>query len=187
MNSKICLDDNEELDAFSSFYSYEGMKDIFNINGNIYVVGPSGNIGIHRMFGGNYGETFDGMQVGWSVTYKANPEPMTDKIFTNLEYTADVIDGNVDDVNYIEGLPLRNLSIWNEYQKGSVDFTRRYNSLQRDNARMFRLWRVQLPRDEMSKNRLDRIRNTWCYIRLSDDNPLGKKVVLHNVMLKYYK
>ena len=125
--------------------------------------------------------------VGWGVTYKANPEPMTDKIFTNLEYTADVIDGNVDDVNYIEGLPLRNLSIWNEYQKGSVDFTRQYNALQRDNARMFRLWRVQLPRDEMSKNRLDRIRNTWCYIKLSDDNPLGKKVVLHNVMLKYYK
>lgn len=187
VNSKICLSYNEELDAFSSFYSYEGMKDIFNINGNTYAVGPSGNIGIHRMFGGNYGETFDGRQVGWGVTYKANPEPMTDKIFTNLEYTANVIDGNVDDVNYIEGLPLRSLSIWNEYQKGSVDFTKQYNALQRDNARMFRLWRVQLPRDEMSKNRLDRIRNTWCYIKLSDDNPLGKKVVLHNVMLKYYK
>lgn len=187
VNSKTCLSYNEELDAFSSFYSYNGMKDVFNMGGNTYVIGPSGNIGIHRMFGGNYGETFDGRQVGWGVTYKANPEPMTDKIFTNLEYTADVIDGNVDDVNYIEGLPLRNLNIWNEYQNGSVDFTKQYNALQRDNARMFRLWRVQLPRDEMSKNKLDRIRNTWCYIRLSDDNPLGKKVVLHNVMLKYYK
>lgn len=187
VNSKTCLSYNEELDAFSSFYSYNGMKDVFNMGGNTYVIGPSGNIGIHRMFGGNYGETFDSRQVGWGVTYKANPEPMTDKIFTNLEYTADVIDGNVDDVNYIEGLPLRNLNIWNEYQNGSVDFTKQYNALQRDNARMFRLWRVQLPRDEMSKNKLDRIRNTWCYIRLSDDNPLGKKVVLHNVMLKYYK
>lgn len=187
VNSRFCLSFNEELDAFGSFYSYEGMKDVFNIGGDTYSIGPSGSISVHRMFGGNYGETFDNAEAGWSVTYKANPEPMVDKVFTNIEYTADVIDGSVDDVNYIEGLPLRSLDIWNEYQKGSVDFTRQHNALQRDNTRKFRLWRVQLPRDEMSRNRLDRIRNTWCYIKLSDDNPLGKKVVLHNVILKYYK
>ena len=186
-NGRYCLSYNEQLDAFSSFYSYEGMKDVFNLDGESYAVSPSERIGIYRLFGGNYGETFDNKPVGWGVTYKANPEPMIDKIFTNLEYTADIVDGKVDDVNYIDGLPLRNLDIWNEYQKGSVDFTKQYNALQRDNARKFRLWRVQLPRDEMSKNRLDRIRNTWCYIKLSDGNPLGKKVVLHNVILKYYK
>ena len=187
VNNKYCLSYNEQLDAFSSFYSYEGMKDIFNICGESYAVSPSNAIGIYRLFGGNYGDTFGDKQVGWCVTYKANPEPMIDKIFTNIEYTADVIDGSVDDVNYREGLPLRRLDIWNEYQKGSVDFIKQYNALQKDNSRKFRLWRVQLPRDEMSKNRLDRIRNTWCYIKLSDDNPLGKKVVLHNVILKYYK
>lgn len=187
VNNKYCLSYNEQLDAFSSFYSYEGMKDLFNLGGDSYAVGPSARIGIHRLFGGNYGETFDNKPVGWWVTYKANPEPMTEKVFTNLEYTADVVDGSVDNVNYREGLPLRSLDIWNEYQRGSVDFTKQHNALQRDNARKFRLWRVQLPRDEMSKSKLDRIRNTWCCIKLSDDNPLGKKVVLHNVILKYYK
>lgn len=186
-NKKYCLSYNEQLDAFSSFYSYEGIKDIFNIGGESYFIGPSDGIGLYKFFGGDYGKTFDDNTIGWSVTYKANPEPMTDKVFTNLEYTADVIDGKVDNVNYSEGLPLRSLDIWNEYQKGSVDFTKQYNALQRDNARKFRLWRVQLPRDEMSKNKLDRIRNTWCYIKLTDNNPLGKKVVLHNVLLKYYK
>lgn len=187
VNSRYCLSYNELLDAFSSFYSYEGMKDVFNMNGESFAVSPSERIGIYRLSGGNYGETFDNKPAGWGVTYKANPEPMIEKVFTNIEYTADVVDGKVDDVNYIEGLPLRSLDIWNEYQRGRVDFTVRHNALQMDNARKFRLWRVQLPRDEMSKNKLDRIRNTWCYIKLSDDNPLGKKVVLHNVILKYYK
>ena len=187
VNKKWCLAFDEELDAFSSFYSYEGMKDLFDMGGYTYAIPPDDRVDIYRLRGGGYGYTFANKTAPYHVEYKVNPEPLVDKIFTNIEYTADVIDGNVDDVNYKKGYPFKKLDIWNEYQKGSVDLTKQRNPLQYDNARKFRIWRTQLPRDEMSKNKLDRIRNTWVYLKLDNEEPSGEKVVLHNLWVKYYK
>lgn len=186
-NDKTCLAFNEEIDAFSSFYSYEGMRAVFDTGGFAYSISGESGVNIYQMRAGVYNTFYGGKRNPWWITYKVNAEPMTEKIFTNVEYTADLIDGRVDEVNYKEGNPLERLDIWNEYQSGTLDLTKQINRLSSNTRRKFRLWRLQIPRDSLSNNRFDRIRNTWAYIRLYNSGESDDKAVLHNAIVRYYK
>lgn len=186
-NDRTCLAFNEEIDAFSSFYSYEGMRAVFDTGGFAYSISGESGVNIYQMRAGVYNTFYGGKRNPWWITYKVNAEPMTEKIFTNVEYTADLIDGRVDEVNYKEGNPLERLDIWNEYQSGTLDLTKQINRLSSNTRRKFRLWRLQIPRDSLSNNRFDRIRNTWAYIRLYNSGESDDKAVLHNAIVRYYK
>lgn len=186
-NNKTCLAFNEEIDAFSSFYSYGGMRAVFDTGGYAYSISGESGVNIYQMRAGLYNVFYGGKRSPWWITYKVNAEPMTEKIFTNVEYTADLIDGRVDEVNYKDGNPLERLDIWNEYQSGTLDLTKQINRLSSNTRRKFRLWRLQIPRDSLSNNRFDRIRNTWAYIRLYNSGESDDKAVLHNAIVRYYK
>ena len=48
------------------------------------------------MFKGNYTPSY-------SITYRVNPEPLADKIFTNVEFLADFYTANSPDLPYSFG------------------------------------------------------------------------------------
>ena len=141
------------------------------------------------MFKGDYGIGLEGNTMDYSIEYVLNPEPMIDKTFTNAEFTADVFEPSIDIHSpYSQasnGIPFDKLSLWNDYQKGDLDLER---ALRGTLSKRFKSWRVQLPRDENSKYKHDRIRSPWVHLKLSKTG--GKntnKMVFNNLTVKYYK
>ena len=181
-NDDISLVYNEGLQSFTSFMPYN--KDIiFNLNGESFIIDE--NVNIHKMFEGEYTPDY-------SIEYKVNPEIYSDKIFTNVEYSADClpfykpidsipVDKRINKPN----LPFDKLEVWNEYQYGITDIKDRFKYPNFESK--FRKWRVDIPRDIHSKNKLGKFRNPWIYLKLSNSTNHTDKMVFHNLLVKYYK
>lgn len=183
-NKDYCLSYNEDFQSFISFYDYNNIDTLFNLNKESVVLKTDNNkIVPSIMFKGNYTPSY-------SITYRVNPEPLTDKIFTNVEFLADFYDTNSPDIPYSFGetghslAPFNKLRVWNEYQEGIVDGTglsRRYPNFEKK----FRTWRVDIPRDK--NNHRDRIRNPWIMLKLSRNDAPNNRMVFHNLAVKYFK
>lgn len=183
-NKDYCLSFNEDFQSFISFYDYNNIDTLFNLNKESLVLKTDNNrIVPSIMFKGNYTPSY-------SITYRVNPDPFTDKIFTNVEFLADFYATNSPDIPYSFGetghslIPFNKLRVWNEYQEGIVEdysLKRRYPNFQKK----FRTWRVDIPRDK--NNHRDRIRNPWIMLELSRNNAPNNRMVFHNLAVKYFK
>jgi hypothetical protein len=183
-NDKDCLVYNEGLQSFTSFMDYSNIYSLFNFNGASILLDNVGNIIPKKMFGGDYTSKY-------SIEYKVNPEPYSYNTFTNVEYIADCLSSakHVDDIpteikEYFN-LPFDELEVWNEYQYGKTDIKERFAYPNFENK--FRKWRVDIPRDEYSKNKLGRIKNPWILLKLNNTSNHDDKMVFHNLLVKYYK
>ena len=171
-----CLNYNEYLNSFISFYPYTNTKELFCVDGESYLFDSTNTF--NRMFNGDYTSNYH-------IQFKINPEPLADKIFTNIEYIADCIPESIKIDN--KGLntnnrPFDTLKVWNEYQEGTTNLL---NVRYPKDAKKFRIWRIDIPRD--STNKKDRIRNPWIYLKLSNSTNNKDKMVFHNLLVKYYK
>jgi len=189
MNNNNCIVYNELLQTFTSFfdnYRYAGM---WSLNQKFYALDDIniGNALLYEMFGGDYSSDY-------SITYKVNPEPYTDKIFTNLDIIADRYYNNDSpddepDILDTSVLPFTNIKVWNEYQNtGDVALTEeKYTPSVYKNK--FRIRHIQLPRciKADSKYKLDRIRNPWTFIKLSSSGNSTSKLQYHNMTVHYYE
>ena len=176
-NENNCVVYNEDLQAFTSFMDYKNIDTLFTLNSKSVLI--DNNIP-KLMFGGDYTDNY-------YVEYKVNPEPLIDKIFGNVEYIAECIPNNIkiDTVGNTLTKPFDKLDVWNEYQEGSTAITALYKYPNFE--KKFRIWRVDIPRDSKNGNGLNRIRNPWAYIKLSNNTSHNDKMVFHNLLVKYYK
>ena len=176
---------SEKLGNFTSFYDYNGVEAMLNVGDSFYSIITkneeiTGNTPTHlyKMFNGDYNNFF-GEVKPYSITIISNEDPQVDKVFTNLDYRADFFDSNN---NYLENESFDTLEVWNEYQKGKE--TLKYSKFRPSNLKKkFRMWGANIPRDK--KNKLDRMRNPWLYIKLSKENPGTSKMELHDLVVKY--
>lgn len=183
-NEDYCLSYNEDMQSFISFYDYAGINAVFNIGNESVILSPSESIVTPSiMFKGKY-------TTEYGMIYRINPEPLVDKIFTNVEFIADMYAANAPDVPYSLGTtadklpPFNYLKVWNEYQEGIVDNTalkKKYPNFEKK----FRVWRVDVPRDK--NHRRDRIRNPWMMLELRRFNAPNNRMVFHNLLVKYFK
>jgi hypothetical protein len=177
---KYCLGYSEKLGQFTSFYDYTDVETMFNIGTGFYSIKADngGNQSIYQHSVGNYNE-FYGEIKPYHLTIISNEDPQVDKVFTNLDYRADFFDSNN---NYLENESFDTLEVWNEYQRGKE--TLKYSKFRPSNLKKkFRMWGANIPRDK--KNKLDRMRNPWLYIKLSKENPGTTKMELHDLVVKY--
>ena len=178
-----CLAYNEDLKRFSSFYPYNGIDILFNISGKSFIFKNK----FYEMFKGDFCTGLDGENVGYSVEYRVNPDSYSDKTFTNIEFIADMLNDG-EDINSpheedLDAVPFDKLEVWNSYQEGSTELSKKlFGPL----AKKFRIWRVQIPRDNKSRFKHDRIRSPWIHLKLSS-SALNKRVVFHNLIVKYFK
>ena len=120
---------------------------------------------------------FYGEQKDYYVEFNVNPNPLQDKIFTNLEYRAYV--DNSDDT-------FDNVEVSNEYQHGSCNPNK--NRFKYPNAeKKFRIWRLDIPRDSNSRKGLDRIRNPWMKLKLTKSTNTNNRMNFHDLLVKYYE
>lgn len=177
---------NEDLNSFTSFMDYINKSAIFNNRGKSFLIKTSGPIKVYEMFGGDYGVGIDNKPIDYSIEYVVNPDPNLDKTFTNIEFIADLVDSEnkyASPNTFVEGKPFDAIEIWNDYQYGKTNLEFGvFGTLQRK----YKIWRSQLPRDENSRFKNDRIRGPWVHLKLSK-NSGNKKMIFHSLNIKYFK
>ena len=186
-NEAICY--SEVLGNFTSFMSYQGISLIESYENSVYTM-KDGKL--YSMFTGEYNKFFGENYEPWDFTFISNGIDNNlmdfDKIFTNIDYRMDMI----SDTGYQHDNSLDFIRVYNEYQDTEdVNLNRSNTSLSFWNKeanlqKKFRIWRIQIPRDKKGGNGLDRIRNTWCKIKLGSKGENNYKAVLHDLNVQYY-
>ena len=216
VNNDKALAFNENLKVFTSFYNYGKAPYFCNLEDT--------GIWVNKQYGGteyslwkhqenNAYCYFFGHEYPYWTTLIANPEPQIDKIFTNLEFRANVdYEGNQGengDFEFFE--PFKQLETWNEYQHGIANLSYQRNSfihhtLDKNAAlkRRFRIWRCDIPRDNApidptTENPMgiyrksskphpnDRMRNPWLYLKLLRSEIASmKRTEIHDVVMTYF-
>ena len=211
INNETALAYSEKFNCFTSFYDYGGTPYFDNLDDiGIWLKGDK----LWKHQAGEYGNFF-GENKPYSMTLIANQEPQMDKIFTNLEFRACVNEEGVYDESkdkFVPSLPFDRLEVWDEYQHGITILTNRNQGSRFEHgllngilSRKFRIWRCDIPRDNAAVNAkvecplgikrfkakpLDRIRNTWAYLKLGKDaadKGMGlSKTEVHDIMATYF-
>ena len=186
-NESICY--SEVLGNFTSFMSYQGISLIESYENSVYTM-KDGKL--YSMFTGEYNKFFSENYEPWDFTFISNGIDNNlmdfDKVYSTIDYRMDMM----SDTGYQHDNSLDFIRVYNEYQdtedvnlnrsNTSISFWNKEANLQKK----FRIWRIQIPRDKKSGNGLDRIRNTWCKIKLGSKGENNYKAVLHDLNVQYY-
>lgn len=182
-----CLVYNEQFGEFMSFFDYN-VNFIFPFEKSLIAIKDNT---LWKQFEGDYLSYF-GQNVGYNIEFVSSEYPTADKTFYNLEFRADVLDGNITESsvqsthNNENKTPFSSVRVWNEYQDtGVIDFTRtiRRDGFSNINQR-FRIWHSDIPRDSNDPRGLNRIRSPWARINLSNVAE-SKKTVIHDIGVNY--
>lgn len=200
---------SEKFGEFISKLSYHAIPAMFNVKqNNFYILKQNENtLSLYEMFKGQYNNFFGTFQP-YDITFASNglegyfdsnrggyTERNTntrnlDKIFSNVELRADrwidEIDGTLADNS--DWLPFDYIRAYNEFQDTDNVRLSWLNCKPTNAKKKFRVWRLNIPRDKVHK--LDRIRNTWCRIKLGTDNSIRSNnsgvIQLHDLNTIYY-
>lgn len=168
INRYTALAYSERMNAFTSFYDYQCTPYFINLSDTGLWLRTNGNSSsLWKHNGGDYCSFF-GENRSFSMTLIGNPEPQTDKVFTNIEFRASV-DGDATKVSQRDStggyiisndkiapkLPFDYLEVWDEYQHGIAHLTNRnghtamlhHSGMDASLKRKFRIWRCDIPRD----------------------------------------
>lgn len=171
-DKKITLSYNLAQQGFSSFYDYNSSMYIFS-KGKMRTINPMNNSSVWENFLGAY-NSFYGENRPSSIEFIANPEPLADVTFNNLEYKSEARQNRIEIPNYT----WERIKATNEFQNSNL-----VELLMRSNIRKLeRKWRLNIPRN---KGKVDRMKNTWINIRLEADNIKGYNYRNHDIMLYY--
>ena len=184
VNKNTALVYSELLGQFTSFMSYGQVPGMFNIDSDFYAI-KDGKI--WEQFAGDYNMLF-GNYHPYSVTFVSNSDEPYDKIFNTVEFRADCWD---KDGLLASGHTFDTLEVWNEYQKGISSLTY-LKSRPSPLKKKFRVWRANVPRANTdwngveAKNKMDRIRNTWAYVKLSMNKENTDRMEFHDMIVHYF-
>lgn len=171
---------SEVLGQFTSFMSYEAVPAMFNIGPDFYAIKDGS---LWQLFTGDYNHFFDRYEP-FDFTFVSNKDSVQDKVFSNIELRTDFFEG--DSLQHRRIFDY--IRVWNEYQDtGDVTLTFR-NAKPSNLKKKFRIWGIDIPRDKDRK--LDRIRNTWAYVKLGVygdlDHETSTRMELHDLSVKYF-
>ena len=173
---------SEKLGTFTSFYDYGDTPYFCNFEdeGVWLKHRAEKTTSIWQHQGGEYCQFFGKNKPYWTILV-GNPEPQTDKIFTNLEFRA-CVDGEGENVPVIQSqtkptryqpyLPFDYLEVWNEYQHGAAKLENKYGydamrHFMSDGSaalkRKFRMWRCDIPRDGAGSDKFSVFDYTFDY------------------------
>lgn len=131
---------------------------------------------IYQMFEGEYNNFYGEIKPS-NVKLLMNPSPDIDTVFNTLQYTSDVFD---EDNKELASESLTKLRTYNEYlDSGDVILV---NSRNGNMKRFFREWKITIPRNSNSR---ERMRGTWMYADLVFENSENKRIRLNDIILHY--
>lgn len=209
------LDFSEQLGEFEGFYSYGGTDYMFNYLDNFIAIKDNKLwkqfAGDYNYFFGNKNENCE----PFSITLISN-EGVNDKTFTGMEYEADTWDSKdvllnetFDYLNVwneyqigVESLNSSNINkyyhfsnlkkkfrIWRAQMPRELDF--KHTIYLPDINKEIDIMNITERSIDIKKlfdlkQSLNRIRNTWAYIKLSKNSIDNHKTILHNIKIDYF-
>ena len=170
------------INSFTSFYNYGNVPMMINLEDK-FVSFRDNKLWLQGE--GEYNKIFNEEQPFYTL-YRINPNPYTDKIFSNIEYKADMFDSsdNLTDSTF------NKLKVWNEYQSNEIEINKDTLDSYPDVKRKFRTWRLDIPRDKISSDNpygLNRMRNPWLYIELLKNYEGNQRMEFHNIDVTYFE
>lgn len=168
-NTSLCY--NEDIAEFTSLYDYHHASNIFCLGANTYLIKDNS---IYKQRSGEY-STFFKERRPYYIEILANDNPLISKTFTNVEFNMDP--------TYLGGLEeiFDFVNATTSYQEGGEILN--VNKIKPSNIkRKFRIWRINLPRELGSMNRL---RDRWCRIKLQNTAPSGNSMRLNYINVSY--
>lgn len=155
--NKMTLCYNIIQQGFSSFYDYHGTMYI-PYKGELFIPDPNNQTRLYQSFAGDYNVFYEQNQES-SIEFIVQPEPHVECTFNNLEYKDEASNSNQTEVVKT----FEKIRVTNEFQdSGEIDLKPKFNI-----RKLNRKWRLNIPRDN---NKVNRIRNNWAKIRLSNQN-----------------
>lgn len=187
---------SEKFQTFTSFYDYGRTPFLCVLDDiGIWVKDSGSRSYLWQHHAGDYCKFF-GVNKPYSTILVGNPEPLTDKIFTNLELRANIEGDGLykrEDGTFVPATPFDTIEVWDDYQHGIATLGNRqsHDSMahhKKDRTasikRKARIWRLDIPRDNALINKdvessmgitrftvkpLDRMRNPWIYLKLQKE------------------
>lgn len=164
-NGEWCICFNEQLDCFTSFYSYVTIPYKFNYLDKCYSI--DNNRDSSKIWKDNYTyerKLYKKEFASW-IDLLVNPVGQYDKVFNFIEYNADSYHTD-SDVKFNSLNPYTRITAYNRYQWGQHVLN------QTNTKNRFNLWRSDIPREiKNTKQTMNRIRSPWCHIKL-EYNPV---------------
>ena len=195
-----CLIFSEKLQQFMTFASYDNTGVMTNVKDKFlaFKVRPTDEPSTDSWYvhEGPY-SSFFGYDRDYYIEYRLSQDPMFDKTFTTIEWTADMVDTDKykKESPWDATLPetFDTLEIRNEYQRGISDLTYRNAMTPFNMQRKYRIWRANIPRDreglkEKGMTTLDRIRSQWATFKLTkkaSENNRNRLHEIHNLVVRY--
>ena len=178
---------NEVVGQFVSYMPYSNTPTMFNVVDKFYCIK---NNYLNEMFAGDYNYFF-GEYYGYDLTFVSNGSSKgitsMDKIFNNIDFRADRWSDKLDSILSSE-CPFDYIRVWDEYQDTGEVLLKNKGNIPSNLKKKFRVWRIQVPRD--AHNRRDRIRNTWCKIKLGAapryNNGNNGFIQFHDANVQYF-
>lgn len=162
---------NELLDEFIDLKQYKPTQYIYK--GEKFIIQENFNNKLYEQYAGNYNEFFD-IYYPSTITLQINPESDYDCVFDTIHYNSELYLNDIDQPNQT----LTHIQAYNEYQDSGripLIFSRTGNL-----RRKFREWQANIPRE-----RRNRIRNPWIFLKLELDNTSNYKMILHDIIIHY--
>jgi len=191
------------LGQFVSLYDYKAPYMIFNVGENLYSVAPdaSGNNYqlpvVWEMFGGDYNTLF-GKQYRSDFTFISNADYQSEKVFSNVEFRGDFYSG-MKALNALQhDSCFDKIRVWDEYQDTQEQGLKFEKVLFSNLKKKFRVWRTIVPRaskydstTKAYKSSMERIRNTWCKMQFTMNDPTASShspynMELHDMSVVYF-
>ena len=170
---------SEQIGTFTSFMDYAKLPVMVNVNDKFFTFTKNETTGMNRtweMFAGDFNSFFGNIRPYW-LTFISNSDPTIDKIFDNLAWRSFEYSEVTDDFQGILQ-PLKtfdSLRVWNDHQdSGEVALYDQEGNMTPTLKKKFNVFRALVPRDKLGNWKgkgINRIRNTWSYIRLAKLNP----------------
>ena len=162
---------NEKIGEFTSYYDY---TPAWYLNkGNTLMSSGLSNQSIWE-HGVGVPNNFYGKSHPSTLTLHIAPAG-NEIILNSASYKMETTSSNGKDLPTIG---LTKVQVSNDYQdSGSVNLRLRQNVFKK-----FRNWKVTLPRE---RNKRERLRSAWGFVKFTFDNPEGNNMVLHNISIFY--
>lgn len=170
-NKSFTLSLNENLNIFESFYDY--IPSFYLSKGDNLLSTNFNNDRLYKHFEGQYNVFYDQYYPSY-ITLMLNPEADLDCVFDNIQFKSELYLNDIDQPERT----LTHIQAFNEYQNSGLiplELGRNKNL-----RRKFRDWHALIPRDKRN-----RIRNPWIFLKLQLDNTSNYKMILHDIIVYY--
>lgn len=197
INQEEALSFSEQMQAFTSFYDYNGIFGLDTVGAHNVMTRTSADGSSTKLYehnAGRYNYFFDAYRPFYTELIchsdgTQNDSFMADKTWTNVSFQFDTFDDSkaTQSERYQESEHFDMVECWTEYQEGATAWRKSYPGI----GKKFRMWHADLPRDGYTiyedQGQNDRLRNPWLKLRLTKNQHINKnyRSVLHSVEIGY--